>query len=113
MPVTDKQIAAELLAYEKMMVTAYAQTITEINCPELRQGFQQLLHHSIQNAAELGQIMTANGWTTPRYALPDESSQVAAHASETNENLQQSVQAWQAAQASAARAGNEGQKPHL
>ncbi|MEZ2660991.1 spore coat protein [Aneurinibacillus aneurinilyticus] len=101
MPVTDKQIATELLAYEKMMVTAYAQTISETSCPELRQGFQQLLSHSIQNVAGIGQVMTASGWTAPRYALPDEVIQVAEQATQTNQNLQQAVTAWQAAEASA------------
>lgn len=110
MPVTDKQIATELLAYEKMMVTAYAQTVTEISCPELRQGFQQLLNHSMQNVAELGQVMTASGWTSPRYALLDEIEQVAAQASQMNQNLQQAVHAWQAAEASAVQAEGERQR---
>ncbi|GEN33190.1 MULTISPECIES: spore coat protein [Aneurinibacillus] len=102
MPVTDKQIAEELLAHEKMMVMAYAQTITETSCPELSQGFQQLLNHSIQNVAEVAQVMTASGWTAPRYALPDEIGQVATQASQANRNLQQVVTAWQAAEASSA-----------
>ncbi|AMA73834.1 Coat F domain-containing protein [Aneurinibacillus thermoaerophilus] len=101
MPVSDKQIASELLAYEKMMVTAYAQTMTETNCPELRQGIQQLLNHSLQNIVEIGQIMAASGWVAPRYALPDEIAEAAIRARQTNQNLQQAVSAWQAAEASA------------
>jgi spore coat protein CotF len=104
MPVTDKQIAAELLAYEKMMVSAYAQTLTDINCPELRQGFQQLFNHSLQNVAEVGKVMMASGWVTPRYALQDAITQVMEQAGKTNQNLQQVVTAWQAAEASATQA---------
>jgi spore coat protein CotF len=109
MPITDKQIATELLAHEKAMVIAYAQTITETSCPELRQGLQQLLSHSIQNVAEINQIMAASGWAAPRYAMPEEIQQVAEQAEQTNQNLQQVITAWQAAEASANRVEAEHQ----
>lgn len=101
MPVNDKQIASELQAYENMMIGAYAQAISGANCPEVRQVLTQILSHSIQNSAEIGQFISAQGWSTPRYAQPAEIAAAVQSAQQAGKNLQQTVTAWQAAQQTA------------
>ena len=101
MPVNDKQLAFELQAYENMLIGAYAQAIGEANCPEVRQVLQQILSRCIQNSAELGQFISAQGWSMPRYAPLADIAAAAEAAQQTGQNLKHTITAWQAAQQTA------------